>query len=103
MELTIFAKRRQSKEGKQFYQFLGTLKKKDGTDETMRVCFRDCAVPRAESCPRNIIITKDHCNIASRSYNDKDGNLKSAKTLWVSEWSEGRQYIDHSMDDYEID
>lgn len=105
MEITIFAKKRTNKEGKTFYNFLSTLNRKDGTTETVRVAFRDTGdntAPKPDSCPRNIIIDKQACNMASRRYTDPNtGEIKESKTLWVTGWQPGSEYIDHSMDDYE--
>ena len=106
MEISIFAKKRTTKEGKTFYQYLTTLERKDGTTETMRVAFRDIdgnSVPKAESCPRNIVINRDNANISATKYTDSNtGEIKSRKTLWISAWEPGSPYIDHSLDDYNI-
>lgn len=106
MEITIFAKRRTSKDGKTFFNYLTTLTKKDGTTETMRVAFRDTGSnpqPKPESCPRNIIFDKDSANIAARTFTDTNtGEMKVSHTLWLTEWREGSEYVDHSFDDYEI-
>lgn len=106
MQITIFAKKRTTKEGKTFYQFLTTLEKKDGTTETMRVAFRDVdgnSIPKPDSCPRNIIINRDFANIATSRYTDNEtGEVKLRKTLWVSAWEPGEPYVDHSMDEYNI-
>ena len=103
MELTIFAKRRTNIDGKIFFQYLSTLPKRDGTTETMRVCFRDVNPPKPESCPRNIITDKSHANISVRKFTDKNGELRDSKTLWISDWSEGTPYVDHSLDEYNFD
>lgn len=106
MEITIFAKKRNTKEGKVFYNFLTTLQKKDGTTETMRVAFRDVegnTVPKPDSCPRNIQFEKADANIATTSYTDNEtGEIKKRKTLWICAWRAGSEYVDHSMDDYEL-
>ena len=106
MQISIFAKKRTTKEGKVFYQFLTTLEKKDGTTETMRVAFRDVdgnAIPKPESCPRNIIVEKGNANIATSKYTDNEtGEIKKRKTLWICAWRAGSEYVDHSMDDYEL-
>lgn len=106
MQISIFAKKRTTKEGKTFYQFLTTLEKKDGTTETMRVAFRDIegnAVPKADSCPRNIIVDKDNANVSTTRYTDNEtGELKFRKTLWVSKWESGEPYVDHSLDEYNV-
>lgn len=104
MEITLFAKRRTSKEGKTFFQYITTLNRKDGTSETMRVCFRNVDAPKPESCPRNIITTRDNSNVATRHYNDlSTGEVKTARTLWVSAWEPGSEYVDHSLDEYDYD
>ena len=48
MEITIFAKKRLTKEGKPFFSFLSTLKKKDGTD---LVCGTRPALPKRRTAP----------------------------------------------------
>lgn len=105
MEISIFAKKRNTKDGKIFYQFLTTLTRSDGTTETMRVAFRNIDgndMPKPESCPRNIRFNKTDANIATSVYTDNEtGEIKQRKTLWVSRWEEGTPYVDHSLDDYE--
>ena len=104
MEITLFAKKRTSKEGKTFYQYLTTLTKKDGTTETMRVSFRNVDAPKPESCPRNILVKREDSNVATRTYTDiNTGEIKSAKTLWVTNWIPGSEYVDHSLDEYDYD
>lgn len=105
MEISLFAKKRNTKDGKVFYQFLTTLTKSDGTTETMRVAFRNIDgndAPKPESCPRNIVFDKTDANVATSRYTDNNtGEIKERKTLWVSKWAEGQPYVDHSLDDYE--
>ena len=104
MEITIFAKKRTTKEGKQFHQYLSTLTKKDGTTETVRVAFRDVDAPKPETCPRNIIVGKQTSNMATRKYTVKEtGEIKESHTLWVYAWEQGSEYVDHSLDDYDYD
>lgn len=101
MEISIFSKRRTSKEGKTFYQFLSTLEKADGTTDTVRVCFRNVDAPKPESCPRNIVVRKEDCNMATRRFTDPStGEQKTGRTLWVTAWEPGSEYIDHSLDEY---
>ena len=104
MEITIFAKRRTTKDGKTFFQYLTTLEKRDGTTETMRVCFRDVDAPKPESCPRNIVTTREFSNVATRHFTDAStGEMKVSRTLWLSRWDAGSEYVDHSLDDYNFD
>ena len=104
MEITIFAKRRTSKDGKTFFNYLTTLTKKDGTTQTMRVAFRDTGSnpsPKPESCPRNIEFDIKQANIATRTFADPNtGEQKISYTLWISEWKDGTPYVDHSFDEY---
>lgn len=105
MEITLFAKRRTTKEGKVFFQYLTTLTRKDGTTNTVRVAFRDAdgdnKPPKAETCPRNIIFEKNDANMATNKYTDANtGEVKERQTLWLTRWEQGSEYVDHSMDEY---
>lgn len=104
MELTIFSKKRTSKEGKPFSTFLTTLTKKDGTTVTASVKFRDtCEMLKPEACPSNIIVDREGCNLASKTYvKESTGEVGSSYTLWVSNYREGSPYVDHSLDDFDI-
>ena len=88
MEITIYAKKRHSKEGKMFYNYLSTLTRKDGTKQSVTVKFRDeCGNPRPENCPMNIRFERD--GVSGISY-----------TLWISKWEQIGEYVDHSLDDF---
>lgn len=110
MELTIFAKKRQSNDGRTFFTYLTTLRKKDGTDMKVQVKFRqDCGQPKGENCPCIINVTKANANLAEEKYevsevNPETGEVKieTRKTfkLWVSDWTPGREYVDTSLDDF---
>lgn len=105
MEITLFAKRRTTKEGKVFFQYLTTLTRKDGTTNTVRVAFRDAdgdnKPPKAETCPRNIVFEKNDANMATNKYTDHNtGEVKERQTLWLTRWEQGSEYVDHSMDEY---
>lgn len=106
MEISLFAKKRTTKEGKNFYQFLTTLEKKDGTTETVRVAFRNVDgndIPKAETCPRNIQFDKSAANMATTKYTDeKTGEIKERKTLWITAWKPGSPYVDTSLDEYNL-
>lgn len=104
MEISLFAKKRTTKEGKGFYVYLSTLPKKDGSMIGCNVRFKDgCTVPDAKDCPMNICIEKEHCNLSQRSYEREDtGEQTIAYTLWVGAWSQGSAYVDHSLDDIDF-
>lgn len=102
MEITIYAKKRSTKEGKTFYSYLSTLTKKDGTTQTVSVKFRDEAGnPKPENCPMNIKFEKGSANMATREFTREDtGEPGVSYTLWVSAWEKGTPFVDHSLDDF---
>ena len=105
MQLTIFAKKRRTGDGKTFYTYLSTLTRRDGRNDTVAVNFRDsCGKPKPEQCPMNIIVDKTACNVSTREYvRASTGELCESKTLWVSAWTVGGSYVDTSMDEYITD
>lgn len=103
MEITIYAKKKQSREGKTFFTYLSTLTRKDGTQQTVQVKFRDEAGnPRPENCPLNIRFDKASANLSSRDYErDDTGETVRSYTLWITQWEEGSKFVDHSLDEFE--
>ena len=109
MQIPIFAKKKVTKEGKIFYRYITTLKRRteDGDVEevTTEVKFKeDCGAPKGEECPVNILVEKKDCNYREKidTYTDEDGVEKDylKKVLWVSSWNLGEPYVDTSMDDF---
>lgn len=101
MELTIFGKKRQTKEGRSFMSYLTTLTKKDGEQITVGVKFREsCGVP--DHLPIIIEVDKKACNLARNKYGEaNDGSPLYSNTLWITEWMDTcKEYVDHSMDDF---
>lgn len=103
MEITIFAKKRESKDGRKFISYLTTLTKKNGDKLTTAVKFREeCGQPDAKNCPMNIVCEKGDLNLSERNYvMEETGEVRVGYTLWVSKWKPGNPYVDHSMDDFE--
>lgn len=103
MELTIYAKKRTTHEGKTFYSYLSTLTRKDGTELTVSVKFRDSAgSQKPENCPMNIVFDKCDANLSSKKFIREDtGEPGTSHTLWVSKWNEGSPFVDTSLDDFE--
>ena len=103
MEITIFAKKRQTSDGrKSFYTYLTTLTKKDGSPVTCAVKFTgDAEAPDPLSCPMNIVVRKEDCNLSKEDYMDKNNEKHTAFRLWVKRFEPGTPYIDHSMDEFE--
>lgn len=107
MELTIFAKKRKTKDGKDFTSYFTKLTKKSGEEITTSVKFReDCGAPKREQCPMNIIVDKGNANFVEKgvTYTDAEGVEKDAidRTLWIAFWEEGTPYVDKSLDDFDL-
>ena len=103
MEITIFAKKRTTDEGKTFYSYLSTLTRKDGSKQTVSVKFRDDAgKPKPENCPMNIKFDKGSANMATKEFIREDtGEPSISYTLWLTSWEVGTPFVDHSLDDFE--
>ena len=102
MKITVFGKKRQTKEGRTFMSYVATLKKKDGEELTCGVKFREsCGAP--DHTPIIIDVDKKACNLAKKKYGEaEDGTPLYSHTLWITEWLDTcEEYIDHSMDDFE--
>lgn len=101
MNLTIFAKRRTAQDGRTFFTYLTTLTKKDGTEKTVAVKFRETA-GTPENFPCNIIVEKCAANLSKKTYiANADGEIAESYTLWITKWAPGAPYEDHSLDEYE--
>lgn len=111
MELTIYAKKRTSTDGRPFFSYLTTIHKKDGTDMKVQVKFREaCGQPKGDDCPCNIIVNKADANLAEERYEITETNPETGEIhienrigykLWVSDWREGGEYRDTSLDEFE--
>ncbi len=102
MKATIYSKKKQTKEGRTFYAYVAKMTKKDGSEMTMGAKFREEAgAPRPEECPMNIVFDKANGNIATKNYVNEDGEICESRTLWVSKWTQGEPYVDHSLDEFE--
>lgn len=107
MKALIFAKKKETKEGKKFYTYFATLTKKDGTEENVDCKFREeCGSPKPESCPLYIEFDKEDANLATKKIKtvDEVGNDKEVevKKLWISKYQISEEkYVDNSLDDYE--
>ena len=112
MQLNIFCKKGTTAEGRYFPIYLSTIVKRDGTQTSVNVKFREsCGKPDPEDCPCTIEVDKENANLVTRPIiveedgvkvvlTNDDGEPKMRNTLWVSEWRMIGRYIDHSLDDY---
>lgn len=101
-ELTIFAKKRTTADGKKFYSYLTRLTRKNGETIVASVKFReDCGTPDGKECPMVIEVPDGCCNFNQSIYNDEASGMKlPSYTLWVSDWRALKPYIDTSMDEF---
>ena len=102
VQLTIFAKKRNTKEGREFTSYLTRLTRKDGTSQTMSVKFKDGEGPGLDACPMNIEVEREDINVSKKDYLNDDGETLVSYTLWVKAWSEGSPWIDASLDEFEF-
>lgn len=103
MKAEIFGKKRQTEDGKKFYTYLTKLKKKDGTEVTAQVKFREeCGNPKKLPCTIEFDKKDANYNEIEDSYVTEDGIEVPIlrRVLWVSKYIE-KEYVDTSMDDFE--
>ena len=111
MELTVFGTR---PDGCNFDVFSTHLKRKDGASIYVRVKFKqDCGQPSLKDCPCNIVVERSAMNLSEKPaqdkqtkefITDKNGEVVINRTLWISDWKKSKTpYVDHSLDDYEVD
>ncbi len=103
MKITIFAKKKLTREGKPFFTYLATIKKA-GEPVTVSVKFtEEAGHPKPEECPVNIEFAKNDANLATRKVTvDRDGVpvVNEYLTMWIDSWEySADKYVDHSMDD----
>lgn len=108
MKVLIFGKKRQTKDGKTFTAYVSKLPKKDGTELTVGVKFREeCGSPKLEECPCYVEVDRKDANLSTRSQEitTEDGEVKdvTSHTLWIQAWKPSNEkYVDHSLDDFDI-
>ena len=102
--ITIFAKKRTTKDGKKFDTYNKRLNKKDGSTVVTSVKFPDDNKPNPLECPMNIEVPKDKMNLSTRTITDEEtGAVIESRTLWIKEWNKSKTpYVDTSLDDFDI-
>lgn len=102
MNITVFGKKRTTKEGKPFMTYFTKLEKKDGSEITAQVKFTEEA-GNPKTVPCNLVIDKKNANYVEKTEKYIDAETQQEKetirkTLWVSAWKEGKPYVDTSLD-----
>lgn len=102
MKINVFGKKRTSKDGRTFYTYLSTLTKKDGTEVSVEVKFKEDA-GNPKNVPCTITFDKKDANYSEKVETYLDENMEEKETtrrrLWVNKYTE-TPYIDESMDDF---
>lgn len=107
MKVLVFGKKRQTKDGKSFTAYVTKMAKRDGSELTAGVKFREeCGAPKLEECPCYIEVAKADANLATRTaeVTTADGEIRDVTqyTLWVSAWRKSDEvYVDHSLDEFD--
>ena len=102
-EITIFAKKRTSTDGRSFYTYISRIPTKTGEEKVVSVAFTDDAgKPDPSKCPMNIEFDKSDANMSKKKVVSEDGSEAEFFTLWLSKWNEGTAYEDHSLDEFDI-
>lgn len=108
MKIVVFAKKRQTKDGKPFTAYVTRMTNKAGEDITAGVRFREeCGSPKESECPCYIEFDKGKANMSTKTMEITDPETNEirdvvSRTLWVTEWKKSAEkYVDHSLDDFE--
>lgn len=107
MKLAVFAKQRttvdEAGKPKIFYTYLSTLiRKSTGEAVPVQLKFREkCGAPDPDLCPRYITVDKQDANLVYEEYEDDEGEVKKAAKMWITNWIDGGEYEDHSLDDFD--
>lgn len=102
MKVTVFAKKRQTDDGKTFYNYITRMTKKNGEDLVASVKFPEDDTPKANECPLNIEFEKSDANLAHGTYTkESTGEVFNTHTLWVKKFKRSAdKYVDTSLDEF---
>lgn len=104
MKVTVFGKKRTTKEGKVFTSYLGKVTKKTGEKITVQVKFREeCGFPKTTPCVINFDKKDANFSEKERTYTDNETQEEKKtieRILWVSNFKE-EKFVDTSMDEFE--
>ena len=104
MNLTLFARNRETKDGKKYVEFSTHIQRRDGTEQFAIVKFNQgTAMPKKEDCPLNVVVEKEDASLSKKAWVSEDGTKKGVNyTLWVSNWKVdvANPFRDTSLDEF---
>ena len=98
MTIDVFTKLRQTKDGKAFQAYFGTLKKNNGDEVHVTIKFRE-GVEIPDEFPVTMVSDKKNMNLAHRVV-EVNGNPNVFYTLWVRKVDQWIPYIDTSLEEF---
>ena len=105
--IALFAKKKKTKEGREFWAFSTKLPKKDGSGEVyFDVKFKEgCNAPKSEQCPMYIDVERDKVSRKTevkKGKNEVDEDIEyTVNTLFIGAYTvSDEKYVDHSMDEF---
>lgn len=101
MQISIYAKKRTTNNGKVFYAYLSRLTSRQGEVIPVNVKFPEGFEPEPKACPMNIVFNKRDANLSLQRYENRNGEEAISHTLWVKVWEEGEAFVDTSLDDFD--
>lgn len=104
MELTVFASRKHTSDGGKPFTVYSTklVNRTTNTEDYVQVRF--VGTMELKNCPCIIKVEKRDANISKRTWIDKDGVTRETLVLWIKNYTlSDKEYIDHSLDNYEFD
>ena len=106
MEVLVFAKKKETKDGKKFLTYLTTLHKKDGTEVKATIKFGEtCVALKQDETPCYISVEKADANLSTKKYKKEVNGIVEEgvqNTLWVNKYTKmDKQFVDTSLDDFE--
>ena len=102
MKITVYAKKRSTKDGKTFYTYISKLPKKDGSTVTASVMFPEDNKPKPDACPCNIEFKHENANLDRKTDVAEDGNVYERNTLWLKKFEfSAEKFVDTSLNEFE--